>query len=298
MKFALSLCGGGLRGVIQSLVLAELEKQANRKCADIFSWVAGTSVGSLLTALIQARVPMSEALQFFTGDVAKHIFSPIAPFSRIKQLGSGFAYESHNLFDSLVTALGPKAGMTLDDCPNNVMIPAVDMSGHTWFFVRGGVTGKVLLADAATGSAAAPTYFNPWPVTIDGQQQKLFDGGSSGYGNPAMQLCREMFYFNGVSPAEMSVICLGTGFHKSTAPAKAPSGLLKTVAWTIDTLLDTATDEADLDAGHVCARYTKLNWEMGQDIDMADLGAVPDLIAVGTKAAASVDWNALLGASV
>ena len=45
----LSVDGGGLRGVIPALLLAELEKRSGRPCAGLFDLMAGTSAGAIVT---------------------------------------------------------------------------------------------------------------------------------------------------------------------------------------------------------------------------------------------------------
>src|ERR1035437_1921102 len=44
----LSIDGGGIRGLIPALVLAELERQTGRAIADCFDLIAGTSTGGIL----------------------------------------------------------------------------------------------------------------------------------------------------------------------------------------------------------------------------------------------------------
>jgi patatin-like phospholipase/acyl hydrolase len=44
----LSIDGGGIRGIIPALILAELEQRAERPIAKIFDLVAGTSTGGIL----------------------------------------------------------------------------------------------------------------------------------------------------------------------------------------------------------------------------------------------------------
>ena len=44
----LSIDGGGIRGLIPALVLAEFERQTGRPIADCFDLIAGTSTGGIL----------------------------------------------------------------------------------------------------------------------------------------------------------------------------------------------------------------------------------------------------------
>ncbi len=300
MKNSLSLCGGGIRGVLQVLQLAELERQTGKPVRELFSWVAGTSVGALITALIQAGVPMTKALEFFTGPDARSVFSPCPPVSELDRAARGYVYYPVNLARALSSALGARAQWTMADCPTGVMITAVGTDGHQWFFVRSGDTAKVSLVDAAVGSAAAPTYFAPWGALIGGKPVTLFDGGTCGMGNPSHQLCVEMFVYGQERPEENRVICLGTGYYQPPTPAAAPRGLLATIGWSVDTMLDSADSEADRNARREFLhsspdQYQILNWALPRAIDMADISAVPELVAIGTKAASQVDWKKVLG---
>src|SRR5688572_6661205 len=44
----LALDGGGIRGIIPAMVLAELERRTRRPIADLFDLIAGTSTGGIL----------------------------------------------------------------------------------------------------------------------------------------------------------------------------------------------------------------------------------------------------------
>jgi uncharacterized protein len=48
MKKTLSIDGGGIRGLIPALVLAEIEKRIARAVAECFDLIAGTSTGGIL----------------------------------------------------------------------------------------------------------------------------------------------------------------------------------------------------------------------------------------------------------
>ena len=44
----LSIDGGGIRGIIPAIVLAEIEKNTGSKIANLFDLIAGTSTGGIL----------------------------------------------------------------------------------------------------------------------------------------------------------------------------------------------------------------------------------------------------------
>ena len=57
----LSIDGGGIRGIIPALVLAEIEERAGRPTADLFDLVAGTSTGGIIAAATCAPEPRPAA---------------------------------------------------------------------------------------------------------------------------------------------------------------------------------------------------------------------------------------------
>ena len=48
MKYVLSLDGGGIRGLIPALVLADIEKKTGKRIAELFDLITGTSTGGIL----------------------------------------------------------------------------------------------------------------------------------------------------------------------------------------------------------------------------------------------------------
>jgi len=297
MKNALSINGGGIRGIIPCSVLAALEQQSGKLTRDLFSYVAGTSTGALLAAGIAAGIPASELLSVYTTR-SKDVFTPTGVIADAKRVAAGFMYDPKNLHKVLTSLFGKAATWSLNDCPIGVCIPATAMNGHDWYFVRDGArnartTGTVQLIDAAVASASAPTYFDHWPLTVDGQALAFFDGGSGGLANPSYQACVEMFEYDTFLPAQTRLVSLGTGFYPSSNAA--PKGLIGTVSWATDTLVDTSEDWVD---GAVERQWPgvkqKFDWLLPTGISMDDLSAIPALLAAG-KTAASIDWRQVLG---
>jgi patatin-like phospholipase/acyl hydrolase len=298
MTNALSINGGGIRGIIPCSVLAALEQQTGKYTRDLFSYVAGTSTGALLAAGVAAGVPASELLTVYTTR-AKEVFTPTGPIADVKRIAEGFMYDPKRLQTVLASVFGTAAGWSMNDCPIGILISATAANGHDWFFVRDGArnaqtTGGVKLIDAAVASACAPTYFDHWPLTVDGQALAFFDGGTGGLANPSYQACVEMFEYDTFIPAETRLVSLGTGFYPgSNAP---PKGLIATVSWATDTLVDTSEDWVDRAVERQWPGVKqKFDWQLPSDISMDDLSAVPALVAAGQTAAASIDWKQVLG---
>ena len=299
MRNILSIRGGGIRGIIPCCCLIKLETQLGGVTRDHVDFCAGTSTGALLTAAVAAGIPASALLKVYT-DRSKEIFTPTGLVADAKRVAEGYMYDPQHLHDVLVSVFGPAASWTINNSPIRIMISATAMDGHNWFFVKDNLknkaaTGAVKLIDAAVASACAPTYFNHWCIDgIQGQTICFFDGGVGGTANPAYQACVEAFVYDDFTAADTRVVALGTGFFP--APNQAPHGLLKTIAWTTSTLVDSAEDWVD-DAVNLQwpGIMQNFNPQLPSDIDEADLSAIPTLVEIGHKMAADLDWGKILG---
>ena len=298
MKNSLSINGGGIRGIIPCSVLAALEQQTGKLTRELFSYVAGTSTGALLAAGVAAGVPASKLLTVYTTE-SKDVFTPTGLIADAKRVAEGFMYDPRNLHKVLTGVFGNAAAWSMNDCPIGICLPAAAMNGHNWYFVRDGArnartTGVVKLIDAAVASASAPTYFDHWPLTIQGQALSFFDGGAGGLANPSYQACVEMFEYDTFTPAETRLVSLGTGFYPgSNTP---PKGLIDVVSWATDTLVDTSEDWVDRAVERQWPGVKrKFDWQLPSDIAMDDLSAIPALLSAGQTAAATIDWHEVLG---
>ena len=54
----LAIDGGGIRGLIPALVLAEIERRTGRPTAELFDLIAGTSTGGILACALCAPAPL------------------------------------------------------------------------------------------------------------------------------------------------------------------------------------------------------------------------------------------------
>jgi len=298
MTNSLSINGGGIRGIIPCSVLAALEQQTGKLTRELFAYVSGTSTGALLAAGVAAGIPASQLLTVYTTESQK-VFTPTGVIADAKRVAEGYMYNPQNLEKVLVSVFGQAASWTMNDSPIGICIPATAMNGHDWYFVRDGAknartTGGVKLIDASVASACAPTYFSAWPIAIGGRQLAFFDGGTGGLANPSYQACVEMFVYDGFSPAETRLVSLGTGFYP--AANTAPKGLVATIGWATDTLVDSSEDWVDKAVERQWPGVArKFDWELPSNIEMDDLAAIATLVSVGKTAAQSIDWSQVLG---
>jgi predicted acylesterase/phospholipase RssA len=299
MRNILSIRGGGIRGIIPCCCLMKLESQLGGLTRDHIQYCGGTSTGALLTAAVVAGIPASEILKVYT-DRSGEIFTPTGLVAEAKRAVDGFMYDPTHLRDVLTSVLGAAAAWTINHCPIGVMISATAMDGHNWFFVKDNpknqqTTGAVQLIDAAVASACAPTYFDHWQIDgIMGQTICFFDGGAGGTANPAYQVCVEAFEYDDFTPADTRVVALGTGYFP--ASDDPPKGLLKTIAWTTSTLVDSSEDSVDDAVNRQWPRVMQsFNPLLPSDIDEADLSQIPTLVEIGQKMAADLDWEQIIG---
>jgi patatin-like phospholipase/acyl hydrolase len=298
MKNALSINGGGIRGIIPCSVLEALEQQTGKLTRELFSYVAGTSTGALLAAGVAAGIPAGQLLAVYTTR-SKEVFTPTGAIADAKRIADGYMYNPANLRKVLTGVFESAAAWSMNDCPIGICIPATATNGHDWYFVRDGTrnartTGAVKLVDAAVASASAPTYFDYWPITVDGQSLAFFDGGTGGLANPSYQACVEMFEYDVFVPGETRMVSLGTGYYPGTDTP--PKGLIASVSWATDTLVDTSEDWVDRAVERQWPGVQqKFDWQLTSDIAMDDLAGIPALAAAGKIAAAGIDWKQVLG---
>ena len=199
-KFLLSIDGGGIRGIIPALALQKLEQITQMPARETFSFVAGTSTGALLASAIAAGIPATNIVNIYKHRI-QDIFKPGKPWNDLRQYTLGHKYDAANLHKVLAEEFGAAANWDLNDSPIDILLTAKGLAdGKPWYFVKDnprntGVTGRLGLVECATASAAAPTYFDPWPMPAP-VSGKLVDGGVGVAGNPVYQACVEAFYYS------------------------------------------------------------------------------------------------------
>jgi hypothetical protein len=307
-KLLLSIDGGGLRGILPVCMLVRLEEQTGKPARETFSFVAGTSTGSLIAAGIAAGVPASQMLNLYLNrarDVfPRHPLDPVWKF--VKRILRGHMYDARRLRRVLGEEAGPARDWQLNDSETYLLITAKRVDdGMPWYFVKdtalnSGRTGKLPLMDCITASSVAPTYFDPWtvpePDPPPGHRPvgRLVDGGVGVAGNPVYQACVEAFWYTGkYSPADTIIVSLGTGHHASLAN---PTWLLKWLTWTVGELLDSAGEQqTDLVKRHFKdTPFYRLQPALTHSIGQDGVKNVPELYDIGQRFADAIDWAAIL----
>lgn len=208
----LSIDGGGIRGIIPAILLAEIEKVTGKKICELFDFYAGTSTGGILTLLLNKPESMSasDLISFYAGDDGKKIFKHnfLTPLNYIFK---GPKYNKKGIESVLTEKL---QNYCLKDVIKPVLITSYETEcrNATFFCNYDCRYQDLYLKDVARATSAAPTYFEPLKILSKGT---FVDGGVAA-NNPAMCAYVEVLKLlakEGIDShsKKIIVISLGTG---------------------------------------------------------------------------------------
>jgi uncharacterized protein len=277
----LAIDGGGIRGLIPALVLAEIERRTSRRIADLVDLVAGTSTGAILACALTRPDPLPAAQ---VADLYVQEGPKIFDRSLLKIVTSVDGYLDEKYDDSgLVAALQKYLGETLlAEATVPVLLTAYDVQGRAAVLLRSGKAGDLSMVDAAHASSAAPTYFEPVRVG----DMTLVDGGVFAV-NPAMVAFAE------AAGQTLTVLAsLGTGEHTRPLPYEDVVGWGK-LEWAqpiIDVVFDGSADAVDEQLGRlVDGQYIRLQTQLQEASDDLDDASEENLDALEREAQRLID---------
>jgi patatin-like phospholipase/acyl hydrolase len=229
----LAIDGGGIRGLIPALVLAEIERRTGRRIGELVDLIAGTSAGAVVACGLAKPEPLPAAriAELFEQE-GPRIFDR-SLLKRVISIGGLLdeRYDSEGLVAALERHLG---GARLADANPPVLLTAYDLERRRAVFLRR--ADDLSMVAAVHASSAAPTYFEPVPV--DGAT--LVDGGVFAV-NPAMCGYAEVNGDLGL------LLSLGTGEHTRRLPYDQVRdwGQLEWARPLIDVVFDGIADAVD-----------------------------------------------------
>jgi patatin-like phospholipase/acyl hydrolase len=219
----LSIDGGGIRGIIPALVLAEIERQTGKPASQLFDLIAGTSAGGIIA--LGVTVPAQDGAPRHSAQELVELFVAEGPkiFSRslLRKIETldGLIEEKYSV-SGLEAALSKYLDdATLSQALVDVLITSYDVRGHEPFFFKSRQARELPALDypmpvVARATSAAPTYFEPEhaipPATAPDEPSDyaLVDGGTFA-NNPAM--CAYAEALRDRPGADVLVVSLGTG---------------------------------------------------------------------------------------
>lgn len=292
----LSLSGGGFLGLYTVSVLAAIEEQIGGHIADRFDLIAGTSVGGIIGLGLASRVSAKKIRDTFIKD-GPTIFSPNPPPQ--SQLGRKFAltknigkakYETGNLRKTVETLVGKRK--KIGDLQHRVIIPAINLTkgapqvfktDHHKTFVR---DCKLLVADVALATSAAPTFF---PLHMIGSE--LFADGSLYANSPDEIALHEALHFLKQPVDDIRMLSIGTTTSKFSFSNSGKTNL-GWMGWMDNQRLPRVMISAQQqNAGYILGhrlgeRYLRIDHEQSPEqerslaLDVASPGAIADLSAL------------------
>ena len=197
MRKLLSIDGGGIRGIIPAMILAEIEARTGKRSAEMFDLVAGTSTGGILALGLtkpgQGGRPQYSAerlIELYETEGGK-IFS-IPAWHRLRSVG-GLAEEKYPSEGIEEVAKRYFEDVRLAEALTEFLITAYEIERRgPWFFKRRHARDQdregdnFLMRDVARATSAAPTYFEPLPLAWGPHGTRAFIDGGVHSNNPAM----------------------------------------------------------------------------------------------------------------
>jgi predicted acylesterase/phospholipase RssA len=184
----LSIDGGGIRGIIPALVLAEIEQRTGRPIARLFDLIAGTSTGGILalglTIPKNPPTPLYAASQLFEmferegGRIfSSRLFHKAAACGNLRRA----KYPATGIEQVLLEYFG---NSRLSDAATDVLITSYEIERSFPFFFRSAIARErsdydFPAREVARATSAAPTYFQPMklPSGTFTDHYTLIDGG-------------------------------------------------------------------------------------------------------------------------
>ena len=287
MKRILSIDGGGIRGLIPALVLAEIEEKTGRATAENFDLIAGTSTGGILA------VGLSK-----DGGAGKPAFSAKALAGLYEKRGKDIFKRSlwkgvcsiGGIADELYPCEGIEKVLkeyfgdaTLGSGLTKTLITTYDIWNRQPVFLKSWKAEhrSVPMKNAARATSAAPTYFEPARISVGGETKYLVDGGVF-INSPCVSAYVEALK---IFPDERDffVLSLGTGELVRRIEYEEAKGWGK-AGWLLPVLscmFDGVSDASDYQMKQLLGeRYIRMQtklWLASDDMDDATNGNLANL---------------------
>lgn len=292
MKFILSIDGGGIRGIIPALVLAELEQRLNKPAAKLFDLFCGTSTGGIV-ALGLVKDHGNGEPQYAATDLVKiyqdrgrEIFQ--RSFWRgVSSVGSLLdeKYSAKGLERVLEEYFGNEP---MGSALRHTMVTCYDIQNREPVFLKSWHEKhkSLEMRFASRATSAAPTYFEPALTPIGGAVRALIDGGVF-INNPAVSAYVEALR---LYPGEdIFVVSLGTGELIRPIPYTEAKDWGK-AGWmlpVLDCMFDGVSDAADYQLTQLLGdNYIRLQTDLSlasDDMDNASAGNIALLVQEANK---------------
>lgn len=230
----LSIDGGGMRGIIPAMIVAEIERITGKPVTELFDLMSGTSTGGILATFLAA--PDEKGKPKFSGTDMVKIYEDDGPTifanSPIRQILT---------LGNVIDAKYPSAGMKqvfnkhlgklhLKEALTNLLVPAYEIEMGAPFFFKSSeakkdLTSDFLMQDVIMATSASPTFFEPYTIEPANSPAKhlVFCDGGVVASNPTMCAyveAKTLFPDAG----EYLIVSLGAGEYSAKMLAELSKG--------------------------------------------------------------------------
>ncbi len=222
----LSIDGGGIRGIIPAMVLAEIERRTRQPVARLFDLVAGTSTGGIIA--LGLTIPKSAGGPLYTAqhfvELYEHEGRRIFHRSLLRAMLAvdnltWKKYSSEGIEQVLEEYFGDSR---LRDAVTDVLITGYEIERRFPFFFKSRNARRrpdydFLARDVARATSAAPSYFEPMKVSsgTNSEYYTVIDGGVFANNPTACALVEARSTLGG---SDYLVVSLGTGSRMRSLP--------------------------------------------------------------------------------
>ena len=248
----LAIDGGGMRGIIPAMLLAEIEDRSHQPIARLFDLVAGTSTGGILA--LGLTIPKLPSARLYSAREFVEMYEREG-----RRIFSRSLWHRLTSFDNLHHPKYSTAGIEdvlgqyfgearLRDAATRVLITSYEVERSFPFFFRSSKARERAdydfpARDVARATSAAPTYFKPMKMptgTIE-DHYTLIDGGVFANNPAACALVEARTAYP--ESGDFLIVSLGTGELNLSLPYdEAKSwGLARWAAPILDVVFDGVT---------------------------------------------------------
>ncbi len=302
----LAVDGGGIRGIIPAVFLAELEARTGKPVSCLFDMLAGTSTGGILTTCLATPSDDNRTPKFRAHDVLemyaenageifqtptqwwKRVLSPLRKWWRPEYTKGG-----------IDTVLNRRLGSAhLTDALVELLVTSYEIEKRRPYFFKTNKARKHAarnhyLRHVARATSAAPTYFPPARIpTVDASRIRFLIDGGVFANNPALcayvearkvlhdraQSCRCKSSCSCQIPKNVLLVSIGTGgTNTPLCFEKAVKwGRMKWVRPALDVMMDGMSDAVDHQLEQVyeskngCGAYYRFQIPLSESSDKLD----------------------------
>jgi hypothetical protein len=292
----LTVDGGGIRGLIPALFVAEIERRCGKPVHELFDVIAGTSTGALVTAMLTLPEPHTysgEELVEYYLSTRPNAFFERSWLYKVRSV-NGFwrpKYPAQAHIKALTDALGTEA--RLKDSLCEIAIPVYDLRGsapRTFTFTRHDAANDINkdypIWEVVRAASTASGYFPGWNLrnAAGVKAHAPVDGGIY-VNNPVIEGFSHAVDLQGGAEVvaeediEFMVVSLGTGFYNEPIHRNHEKhwGFLGWGPHLLDVMFEGQSDAADKQAQAIpnvpgpFKHYLRLQAKIGAPYQLDDI---------------------------